>query len=287
MSFFEFKNQKTDPTKILGENIASLRKKAGMTQEELAARLHITYQAVSKWENGKACPDPAFLPVLADLFNVSIDFLFGRETSLPDQSQMASATVSSDKKEETEKSSVQRTTRDPKDYYLEVWRGDHMVCDQKILKQLPEITIRGEIQNLTCYLNLCCDTVAGDVSVSGGYAECGDVGGNVTSDSYVECGDVGGNITCDSYVECGDVGGSITCDGYVECGDVGGNVTNDGYVECGDVNGGITSDGYVECGGVGGSVSAGDYVECGDVGGNVSAGDYVECGDVAGQIQTE
>ena len=80
MSFFEFKNQKTDPTKILGENIASLRKKAGMTQEELAARLHITYQAVSKWENGKACPDPAFLPVLADLFNVSIDFLFGRET---------------------------------------------------------------------------------------------------------------------------------------------------------------------------------------------------------------
>ncbi len=257
MSFFEFKNQKTDPTKMLGENIASLRKKAGMTQEELAARLHITYQAVSKWENGKACPDPAFLPVLADLFKVSIDFLFGRETSLADTMQTEAETGSSDKKEETEKSSAQRTQRDPKDYYLEVWRGDQMVCDQKILKQLPEITIHGEIQNLTCYLNLCCDTVAGDISVSGGYVECGDVGGNITCDSYVECGDVDGSVTCDGYVECSDVGGSVTCDGYVECSDVGGNVTSDGYVECGDV------------------------------GGSVSAGDYVECGDVAGQIRTE
>ena len=54
----------------IGKNIASLRKKSGMTQEELAARLNVSAQAVSKWENESSCPDISLLPDIADIFGV-------------------------------------------------------------------------------------------------------------------------------------------------------------------------------------------------------------------------
>ena len=60
----------------LGENIALHRRTAGLTQELLADRLGVTAQAVSKWERQVSCPDIALLPVMADVFGVSIDELF-------------------------------------------------------------------------------------------------------------------------------------------------------------------------------------------------------------------
>lgn len=63
----------------LNEQIAHFRKEKGMTQEELANRLGVTGQAVSKWESGQCCPDVSLLPTLADIFAVSIDTLMGRE----------------------------------------------------------------------------------------------------------------------------------------------------------------------------------------------------------------
>ena len=62
----------------LGKRIAARRKALGMTQEQLAERLGITAQAVSKWENDQSCPDITMLPRLADIFGVSIDDLLGR-----------------------------------------------------------------------------------------------------------------------------------------------------------------------------------------------------------------
>ena len=62
-----------------GERIASLRKARGMTQEALARRLGITNQAVSKWESDQCCPDIMQLPALADIFEISMDALFGRQ----------------------------------------------------------------------------------------------------------------------------------------------------------------------------------------------------------------
>ena len=59
----------------ISENIVALRKQAGITQEDLANRLHVSNQAVSKWEVGKCCPDIEFLPELAAFFEVSIDEL--------------------------------------------------------------------------------------------------------------------------------------------------------------------------------------------------------------------
>lgn len=61
---------------ILGENIRKFRKEMNLTQEELADKIGVTYQAVSKWENAQSAPDVSFLPMLADLFGCSIDDLF-------------------------------------------------------------------------------------------------------------------------------------------------------------------------------------------------------------------
>ena len=63
---------------VLAANILKYRKKSGLSQDELANKLGVTFQAVSKWENAKAAPDIAFLPIMADIFGCYIDELFGR-----------------------------------------------------------------------------------------------------------------------------------------------------------------------------------------------------------------
>ncbi len=60
---------------ILAANIQKYRKKCGFTQEGLAEKLGVTFQAVSKWENAKSAPDILLLPELADFFGISIDEL--------------------------------------------------------------------------------------------------------------------------------------------------------------------------------------------------------------------
>lgn len=59
----------------IGKRISQMRKAKGFTQEELAIKLGISAQAVSKWENDIACPDIGLLPQLAKLFDVSVDEL--------------------------------------------------------------------------------------------------------------------------------------------------------------------------------------------------------------------
>ncbi|MDO5111584.1 MAG: helix-turn-helix transcriptional regulator [Clostridia bacterium] len=65
--------------KSMGKRIMSLRKAAGMTQEQLSSLLGVTPQAVSKWENDVSCPDVTMLPHIAEVFGVSTDSLLGRE----------------------------------------------------------------------------------------------------------------------------------------------------------------------------------------------------------------
>lgn len=61
----------------IGENIKTMRRKRGFTQEELASRLGVTPQAISKWENGNGLPDITQLVPLAQIFGVSTDSLLG------------------------------------------------------------------------------------------------------------------------------------------------------------------------------------------------------------------
>ncbi len=64
----------------LGKKIKQLRFKAQLTQEQLADKLGIGAQSVSKWENSVAMPDITLLPMLAEIFGVSIDDLFDLTT---------------------------------------------------------------------------------------------------------------------------------------------------------------------------------------------------------------
>ncbi len=63
----------------IGKFIKDLRKKNNLTQKELADKYNVTYQAVSKWENGKNMPDLSLLKEMSNDFNVSLEELFDGE----------------------------------------------------------------------------------------------------------------------------------------------------------------------------------------------------------------
>ena len=61
----------------IGENIRNFRKKNDLTQEALADRLGVTYQSISRWENGMTYPDLELIPAIADVLAVTVDELLG------------------------------------------------------------------------------------------------------------------------------------------------------------------------------------------------------------------
>lgn len=62
---------------MLNENIKNLRKSRGYTQEELASKLNVVRQTVSKWEKGYSVPDAEMLKKLADIFDTDVSQLLG------------------------------------------------------------------------------------------------------------------------------------------------------------------------------------------------------------------
>ena len=64
--------------KTIGDRIKFHRKRLGMTQEQLAERMGVSAQAVSKWENNLSCPDISVLPELAEIFGITVDELLGK-----------------------------------------------------------------------------------------------------------------------------------------------------------------------------------------------------------------
>ena len=63
----------------LGNRLAKLRKEHGYSQEELADKLSISRQAISKWENGESDPSTENLIALSKLYGCSLDALVGNE----------------------------------------------------------------------------------------------------------------------------------------------------------------------------------------------------------------
>lgn len=68
----------------LGEKIAVCRRKAGLSQEELAGKLGLSRQAVSRWETGAAMPDTEKVVELSRLFSVTTDYLLLPERTEPE-----------------------------------------------------------------------------------------------------------------------------------------------------------------------------------------------------------
>ena len=63
----------------IGEKIRTLRLQQKKTQEQLADRLGVSYQSISRWENEITYPDIEFLPSIANYFSVSLDYLMGQD----------------------------------------------------------------------------------------------------------------------------------------------------------------------------------------------------------------
>ena len=61
----------------IGENIRNFRKKNDLTQQTLADRLGVTYQSISRWENGTTYPDLELIPAIAEELAITVDELFG------------------------------------------------------------------------------------------------------------------------------------------------------------------------------------------------------------------
>ena len=62
---------------MLGTRIKELRKEFGLSQVELAMRMEVTKQTISNWENGNIQPSVDMLVGLANVFNVTTDYLLG------------------------------------------------------------------------------------------------------------------------------------------------------------------------------------------------------------------
>ncbi len=83
----------------LGKRIVQHRKRLGLTQDQLAEKLGVTAQAVSKWENDQSCPDITMLPKLAQIFGITTDALLGSASN----DTVYEAEVVSDQEEQDQK----------------------------------------------------------------------------------------------------------------------------------------------------------------------------------------
>ena len=269
-----------------------------MTQDALAEKLGVTYQAVSKWENSLSCPDIVLLPLIADVFGVSIDSLFGRDlgatasSAVPEQGLelLPDEAKKNDMPKQAACAAVPGSDalpwQDDEALHIAVFRG------RQLLTQTPEsvekivVEVDGDSLAVNSQLSVSCGDVTGCVAAGGG-VDCGDVSGSVQAGGNVDCGDVGGTVQAGGSVDCGDVGCSATVGLILNCGDVGQNASAGNEIHCGDVGGNVVAGHKTECGDIAGEVGAfpGGTVECGDVDGDVSAAATVCCGDVDGSAK--
>ena len=66
---------------MISDNIKNQRTKKGLTQKDLADRLHVTPQAISRWEKGDVEPSLGTVKDMAEIFEISVDELLNDETT--------------------------------------------------------------------------------------------------------------------------------------------------------------------------------------------------------------
>ena len=66
---------------MLSEKLYKLRKKSGLSQEQLAEQLNVSRQAISKWEQGTAVPESEKLITISNYFGVTVDYLLKEDTA--------------------------------------------------------------------------------------------------------------------------------------------------------------------------------------------------------------
>lgn len=240
---------------FFGARIASYRKALGLTQEGLAQKLGVTNQAVSKWESDQCCPDIMILPALAEVFGITLDELFGRQTTaLP---VPAAYTVVDG-----------LPWPDDDDLRAVCYYGHKLVGHDRIPEDRPKNVAEWLERHVHIGMGgATYDYCPAQLHFSGSVRDIHSAFAVICENS-----EIAGDVTAGDGVSCGNVGGSVTAGDGVNCGDVGGSVKAGDGVNCGNVNG---------------SVSAGDSVTCGNVGGNANAGDSIYCGNIGGSAKAE
>lgn len=196
----------------MGSIIMRLRKDKGLTQEQLANALGISYQAVSKWETGNSCPDIAALPLLADLFGVSIDALFDRT---PAEAEASAAPEPA--------AAASLPWPDDDAFYAVLYHGHELIDSQMETQRRFRFQYEGPAQDLNCAFDLeITGTVYGDVT-AGGDVSCDNVAGDVRANGDVSCDNVAGSVTAGGDVSCDNVDGNVTAGGGVSCDEIAGS----------------------------------------------------------------
>lgn len=223
----------------LYDTISFYRKRQGLTQEELAKKLGVTNQSVSKWESAQCCPDIGLLPMLADIFEISIDELFGRKnekeihydlcSELPwndDNTIRVFRTLGKKILESTDENGIINITF-PNDCY----KTEGRFFNVEVMGNLNcDASINGDV---VCQGNIVCNDINGDVKeCRGNISAAGDIKGKVSCGNNVACGDnISGSVSCGDNVTCGkSIEGDVDCGGNVECREIKGNVECQGDI---------------------------------------------------------
>lgn len=196
------------------EQIQKLRKERGMTQNELAEKLFISYQAVSQWENGNTKPDIELLPKLAEIFDVSIDELFGRKTSKGNLVNGEENTL-----------------------YFVIASSDEImgIMDLEELKKKKnevKVTIEGDTLNVVS---------TADVTIKG------NVQGNVDANQDVNTSTIGGNVRAGCDINCANISGNASAGCDISCSNITGNVAAGCELNCSDIRGNVSVGGNLTC----------------------------------------
>ncbi len=291
----------TDRTTI-GQNIAFLRKQAGLTQTELADRLHVSHQAISQWERAETLPDILTLPALAEIFGKQVGVILGVEetdaaengTELP-----AGETVPVEKTADTPTQQEYRpgTLEETGEYAVVLEKNGVKVAEIpiEIRKQIIVVlegNCRGLSSSFTTEIRGC---VEGNAAISGGASIGTCIGGNAAISGGAN---VGGSIEGKCGISGGatingSVNGELTLSGGAAIGGcINGNATFSGQCTiAGCVNdGNVITDSELTIGGnVEGNIEVheGHNVSIsvqGDIAGDVHGGNLTVGGDIAGDV---
>ena len=242
----------------LAAKLVHYRKQAHLTQERLAERLGVTFQAISKWETAKSAPDIALLPLLADVFGCRIDDLFGRS--------LASPTVVG-----------ALPWNNDADYHAAIFKGHTMIDTDEALRDFT-LTINAEtVDHLIIHGNgtlhgsvhACCE-IYGDLELQGTLL------GNCSAKGNITCeGKISGDVEAKGNIVCGDVVGDCHARGNLVAVDVSGDCCSQGAFTAADIHGDCASAANISAGTLNaGSVSAGNV----HVQGNAAFNNEVHCG---------
>lgn len=241
----------------LNDTICFYRKKQGLTQEELAVKLGVTNQSVSKWESAQCCPDISLIPKLADIFDVSIDELFGKEPKptvnhydlctefpWPDDNTLrvvfAKGRKILDKSDDINECISIRFPHDCNEttrQYFKVEVFGNIFCDASIN---GDVISHGKIE---------CNQINGDVKKCEGDIECqGNINGSANANGSISCGkSISGGVQCGNSVACGQsINGAINCGNNVGCGvSIKGDINCGGNIECKKIEGDVECQGNI------------------------------------------